>query len=140
MTELAFGQSASVTTRSVNFASPRVAMSRYRCAEHARETPSAPENDRGRPWRGRPVIDASQGRKSRQRANLGLVVGRGGRRRAAQRASQARRQIDARPVACACATSAQVEDVIRLPRSCRREDDPAQIAKAQRLASEWKPK
>ena len=60
---------------------------------------SAPETNRGRPWRSRPVeMTASQGREGRQRANLGLVVGRRGRwgtaqgRTAAQRVSQARRR------------------------------------------------
>jgi hypothetical protein len=65
----------------------------------AREAATAPENGRGRPWRIGRWDDASQGRKGRQRANLGLVIGRGGRRGAVQRASEARRPITPAPEA-----------------------------------------
>jgi hypothetical protein len=41
---------------------------------------------------------------------------------------------DARPAACACVTSAQVEDLIRPPQPSGAKMTPDQIAEAQRMA------
>jgi hypothetical protein len=102
---------------------------------------SAPEDDRGRPWRGRAVGLEPAKARSRQRTNLGLVVGRGGRRGTGRRSkhrpparSQARRDNDARSRRLRVRVRYEHgSKTLSCRRSGRRQDNRPQIAEARQV-------